>query len=77
MAADRGNAQVASLANALQPAVLRQVAATVTAAHKAGIWSACGELAGNPLAAPCLWGWAWTASMSAPAIPAVKQALGR
>lgn len=79
MAADRGNAQVASLANALQPAVLRQVAATVEAAHEAGIWvGVCGELAGNPLAAPMLVGLGVDElSMSGPAIPAVKQALER
>jgi multiphosphoryl transfer protein len=77
MAADRGNAQVAALANALQPAVLRQVAATVRAADAAGIWvGVCGELAGNPLAAPLLVGLGVTElSMSAPSIPAVKQAL--
>lgn len=79
MAADRGNAQVAPLANALQPAVLRQVAATVKAAHEAGIWvGVCGELAGNALAAPLLVGLGVDElSMSGPAIPAVKQALGR
>ncbi len=77
MAADRGNAQVAALANALQPAVLRQVAATVRAADAAGIWvGVCGELAGNPLAAPLLVGLGVTElSMSAPSIPAVKEAL--
>jgi multiphosphoryl transfer protein len=79
MAADRGNAQVAGLANALQPAVLRQIAATVRAADEAGIWTGvCGELAGNALAAPLLVGLGVTElSMSAPAIPAVKQALSR
>jgi multiphosphoryl transfer protein len=79
MAADRGNAQVAALANALQPAVLRQVAATVRAADAAGIWvGVCGELAGNPLAAPLLVGLGVAElSMSGPAIPAVKQALSR
>jgi multiphosphoryl transfer protein len=79
MAADRGNAQVAGLANALQPAVLRQIAATVRAADAAGIWvGVCGELAGNALAAPLLVGLGVTElSMSAPSIPAVKQALSR
>jgi multiphosphoryl transfer protein len=77
MAADRGNAQVATLANALQPAVLRQIAATVRAADAAGIWvGVCGELAGNALAAPLLVGLGVTElSMSAPSIPAVKKAL--
>jgi multiphosphoryl transfer protein len=59
MAADRGNAQVAALANALQPAVLRQVAATVRAADAAGIWvGVCGELAATPWPRRCSSGWA-------------------
>ena len=79
MAADRGNARVATLANALQPAVLRMVQQTVQAGHAAGIWvGMCGELAGNALAAPLLLGLGLDElSMSAPAIPAVKQAIRR
>ena len=75
MAADRGNARVAPLADALQPAVLRAIKQTVDAAHQAGIWvGMCGELAGNPLATPILVGLGLDElSMSAPAIPAVKQ----
>jgi phosphoenolpyruvate-protein kinase (PTS system EI component) len=77
MAADRGNAKVAGLADALQPAVLRMVQQTAQAAHGAGIWvGMCGELAGNPLATPVLLGLGLDElSMSAPAIPAVKQAI--
>ena len=77
MAADRGNAKVAELANALQPAVLRMIDQTVQAAHEAGIWvGMCGELAGNPLATPLLVGLGLDElSMSAPAIPAVKKAI--
>jgi phosphocarrier protein FPr len=77
MAADRGNTKVANLANALQPAVLRMVQQTVQAAHAAGIWvGMCGELAGNPLAIPVLVGLGLDElSMSAPAIPAVKEAI--
>lgn len=77
MAADRGNAAVAGLADALQPAVLRAIAQTVTAGHAAGIWvGMCGELAGNALATPLLVGLGLDElSMSAPAIPAVKAAL--
>ena len=77
MAADRGNARVASLANALQPAVLRLIHQTVQAAHAAGIWvGMCGELAGNPLATPVLVGLGLDElSMSAPNIPAVKLAI--
>ena len=79
MAADRGNARVAELASAFQPAVLRMVRDAATAAHDAGIWiGMCGELAGNPLAAPVLVGLGLDElSMSAPSIPAVKAAVRR
>ena len=75
MAADRSNARVANLADALQPAVLRAIKQTIDAGHRAGIWvGMCGELAGNALAAPILVGLGLDElSMSAPAIPAVKQ----
>ena len=77
MAADRGNARVAELANALQPAVLRLVQQTVQAGHAAGIWvGMCGELAGNALATPLLVGFGLDElSMNAPAIPGVKAAV--
>lgn len=79
MAADRGNPQVADLAQALDPAVLRMVQQTVEAGHAAGIWvGMCGELAGNPLATPVLLGLGLDElSMSAPAIPAVKNVVRR
>jgi phosphocarrier protein FPr len=75
MAADRGNAQVAGLVNALQPAVLRMIQQTVEAAHKANIRvGICGELAGNAEATAVLVGLGLDElSMSAPAIPAVKE----
>jgi multiphosphoryl transfer protein len=78
MAADRGNARVAHLANALQPAVLRLIRQTADAARQAGIWvGMCGELAGKALATPLLVGLGLTElSMSAPSIPAVKEAIG-
>jgi phosphocarrier protein FPr len=77
MAADRGNGRVAGLANALQPALLRMIRRTVEAAHSAGKpVGMCGELAGNPLAAPLLVGLGLDElSMSASAIPAVKAAV--
>jgi multiphosphoryl transfer protein len=77
MAADRGNARVAGLAQALQPAVLRMIKQTVDAAHANHVWvGMCGELAGNALATPLLVGLGLDElSMSAPAIPAVKAAI--
>jgi phosphocarrier protein FPr len=77
MAADRGNSQVAGLVNALQPAVLRMIRQTAEAGRAAGIWTGmCGEMAGNPLATPLLIGFGLTElSMSAPSIPAVKEAV--
>jgi phosphocarrier protein FPr len=77
MAADRGNARVAALANALHPAVLRLIKQTVQAGHAAGIWvGMCGELAGHALATPLLVGLGLDElSMAAPSIPAVKTAV--
>jgi phosphoenolpyruvate-protein phosphotransferase/dihydroxyacetone kinase phosphotransfer subunit len=77
MAADRGNGNVAALSDAFHPAVLRLIAATAQAADAHGIWTGvCGELAGDPLATPLLLGFGVVElSMSAPAIPAVKQAV--
>jgi phosphocarrier protein FPr len=79
MAADRGNANVSNLAQALQPAVLRMIKQTVDAAHAAGIWvGICGELAGNTAATSLLIGLGLDElSMSAPSIPAVKEAIRR
>ena len=76
-AAYRGNAHVAELAQALQPAVLRMIRQTAVAAQNAHIWvGMCGELAGNPLATPLLLGLGLTElSMAAPSIPGVKAAL--
>jgi multiphosphoryl transfer protein len=77
LAADRGNERVASLSDALHPAVLRLIAATCSAAAEHGRWvGVCGELAGNEAATPVLLGLGATElSMSAPAIPAVKRAV--
>ncbi len=79
MAADRGNANVANLAQALQPAVLRMIKQTIDAAHAAKIWvGMCGELAGNALATPVLLGLGLDEfSMSGPSIPGVKTAVRR
>jgi phosphocarrier protein FPr len=75
MAADRTNTQVASLADALHPAVLRLIHHTVQAAHAAGIWvGVCGELTGDPLATPILLGMGVDElSINPSAIPSIKQ----
>lgn len=77
LAADRGNRDIAPLADPLHPAVLRLMKQTIEAGHRAGIHvSLCGELAGNALATPLLIGLGFDAlSMSAAVIPAVKAAL--
>ena len=59
MAAERGDARLASLLAGPQPAVLKLVQATVSAAAAHGSWvGVCGELAGDPAAACCssVWG---------------------
>lgn len=57
MAADRGNATLSSLQDALHPAVLRLIAGVVRGADAAGIPVAvCGELAGEPAGALVLVG---------------------
>lgn len=75
MAADRGNFQVSSLSDPLQPSVLRAIVQVAYAAHLADITLAmCGEMAGNPLAIPLLLGLGITEfSMSSPAIPKAKE----
>jgi phosphocarrier protein FPr len=74
LAADRGNAQVARLVNALQPAVLLAIQQVVQAARNAGIGvSLCGELASHVAALPLLIGLGLTElSMNPAAIPQVK-----
>jgi phosphoenolpyruvate-protein kinase (PTS system EI component) len=57
LAADRGNAALAGLQDALHPAVLRAIAGIVAGADAAGIPVAvCGELAGDPAGALVLVG---------------------
>ena len=75
MAADRTNPKVAHLSDAFQPGVLRLIKMVIEAAHNEGKWvGMCGELAGEPLAAPILVGLGLDEfSMSPPFIPIVKQ----
>jgi phosphoenolpyruvate-protein phosphotransferase len=77
LAADRTNALVQPLADALHPAVLRLIAQTIRYAHEADIWvGLCGELAGDPLAAPVLLGLGLDEfSMAATSIPTVKETI--
>ena len=74
LAVDRTNPKVASLADALHPAVLRLIRSVIDAAHEHGRWvGLCGELAGDPVAAPVLLGMGldeW--SMNPPSIAPVK-----
>jgi multiphosphoryl transfer protein len=75
LAAERGNADVAALADALHPAVLRLIDLTARAAAAGSrAVAVCGELAGDPAAVPVLLGLGVTELSLAPArIPAVKQ----
>jgi len=75
LAAERGNAAVAHLQDALHPAVLIQIRQTVRAAEAAGKWvGVCGELAGDPLAIPILLGLGVKElSMASGSIPKAKE----
>ena len=77
MAAERGNASVAGLADGLHPSVLRLIRTVAEAASERGKWAGiCGELASDPVAVPVLVGLGIAElSANAPAIPAVKQAV--
>ena len=74
LAVDRTNERVAPLASPYHPAVLKLIAMTIAAAHEQGKWvGLCGELAGDPLAAPLLLGLGLDEfSMAPAAIPEVK-----
>ena len=75
LAAERGNAAVAMLSDALQPAVLRLIDRVARAAAEGGRSVAvCGEVAGDPLAIPLLLGLGIVELSMAPSqIPAAKQ----
>ncbi|MQA04002.1 MAG: phosphoenolpyruvate--protein phosphotransferase [Streptosporangiales bacterium] len=77
LAADRGNADLAELADACQPAVLRLVrqAAQAAAGHGRQL-AVCGELAADPAVAGLLLGLGVTElSVTPVAVPEVKQAV--
>ena len=75
LAADRTNAQVATIASGFQPAVFRLIKGVIDAAHSNGKWvGLCGEMAGELLAIPILLGLGLDEfSMNPPAIPFAKQ----
>ncbi len=77
LAADRTAAAVAGLADALHPAVLALIGQAAAAATAAGRWTGvCGEVAAEPPAVPLLLGLGVRElSVSARAVPAVKQAV--
>ena len=77
LAAERGNARVAALGDALHPAVLRLIERTARAAAAAGKPVAvCGEVAGDLAAIPLLLGLGITGLSMAPArIGLAKQAV--
>ena len=77
LAAERGNARLAALADPWQPAVLRLIRAVVDAGRARGKWvGICGELAADPLAIPLLVGLGVDElSMNAVAIPRAKQVI--
>ncbi|HLF14456.1 MAG TPA: phosphoenolpyruvate--protein phosphotransferase [Bacteroidota bacterium] len=57
LAVDRGNSLVSTLYEEYDPAVLTSIRHIINAGHKQKIWvGICGEMAGNPIAAPLLVG---------------------
>jgi multiphosphoryl transfer protein len=77
LAAERGNDRVAAIADPLHPAVLRLIQLVTEAAGAHDKWAGvCGELAGDPLAAPVLVGLGIRElSVAPPLAPAVKEAV--
>lgn len=75
LAVDRMNEKVADLYEPYHPAVFRLIAQVIEASHEQGKWTGmCGELAGDPLAAPLLVGLGLDEfSMSASSLPLVKE----
>ncbi|MBD2667017.1 phosphoenolpyruvate-protein phosphotransferase [Richelia sinica FACHB-800] len=79
MVGDRTNPKVATLADAMHPAVLRMIQQTVQAAHAAKIWvGLCGEVAAETLIAPILLGLGVDElSVNPQAIAPLKQAISQ
>lgn len=77
LAAERGNPNLAGFADGLHPAVLRLIQTVVEAAEAHGKWvGVCGELAGDPVAAPVLVGLGVRElSLNPTGIPRIKAAV--
>jgi phosphoenolpyruvate-protein kinase (PTS system EI component) len=79
LAAERGNPELAGLADGLHPAVLSLIRTVTRAAEVQGPWvGVCGELGGDPEAIPILLGLGVRElSMNPVAIPRAKQLVRR
>jgi phosphoenolpyruvate-protein phosphotransferase len=79
LAADRTHAKLAHLSDPCHPAVLREIDRVINAAHERGIWvGLCGEMAGDPEAAPLLLGLGLDEfSMAPSSVPGAKTVLRR
>ena len=77
LAAERGNAALAEMNDALHPAVLKLIEQVAAASHDQGKWTGvCGELASDPVAIPVLVGLGVDElSMNPGAIPLAKAIL--
>ena len=75
LASDRGNEKIASICDPYNPSVLIAIKMAIDGAHSNGIIiSMCGELAGDLLAVPLLFGLGLDVfSMSAISVPEVKK----
>lgn len=75
LAAERGNADLATMSDALHPSVLKLIHQTCQAARAHDRWvGVCGELASDPVAIPVLVGMGVTElSMNPGSIPTAKQ----
>ena len=75
LASDRGNEKIAAICDPYNPSVLIAIKMAIEGAHASGIIiSMCGELAGDLLAVPLLFGLGLDVfSMSAISIPEVKK----
>jgi phosphotransferase system enzyme I (PtsI) len=75
LAVDRGNSLVSTLYEEFDPAVLMAINLVIDAGHKAKIWvGICGQMAGNPVAAPLLVGMGMDELSVAPGIlPEIKK----